>query len=105
MCDTNKKEGNMVYVIVKLVVKAECREEFDKSMQELVEKTNTEKGCLQYVVTGNNEDKNTLMLLEVWESEAHFHAHIETEHFKTLFPKVSGLCVEKPVSMRNKKIY
>jgi quinol monooxygenase YgiN len=45
--------------------------------------TRAEPGCRDYVALAQKDDPRTFVLYEVYDDEAAFQAHRETEHFKT----------------------
>ena len=46
------------------------------------EATRTEPGCQEFTVLRQKDDPRTFLLYEVYDDEASFLAHRETEHFK-----------------------
>ena len=49
----------------------------------LAEKIRAEPGNVSFAAHRAKDDPNDILLYEIYESEAAFNAHRETEHFKT----------------------
>jgi quinol monooxygenase YgiN len=76
-----------------------------KIYEELVAKTRQENGCAAYDLFEAVNDPATLTIIEEWESQAHLDAHTQTEHFKTLFPKITASCSSPfEITVYHKKI-
>lgn len=50
----------------------------------ILDEIRAEDGCLRYEYYYPDENKNELLLIEAWESEAHQQAHLKTAHMNTL---------------------
>lgn len=65
---------------------------------ELVEKSRHDKGCIAYDLFESTTVDNHMMICETWASEEDLKAHMATEHFRTLVPKleeIATLTMEK----------
>ncbi|MBO5445835.1 MAG: antibiotic biosynthesis monooxygenase [Muribaculaceae bacterium] len=65
---------------------------------ELVEKSLKDKGCIAYDLFESTTVDNHMMICETWASEEDLKAHMATEHFRTLVPKleeIATLTMEK----------
>lgn len=65
---------------------------------ELVEKSLHDKGCNGYDLFESTTVDNHMMICETWASEEDLKAHMATEHFRTLVPKleeIATLTLEK----------
>lgn len=58
---------------------------------ELVEFSLKDKGCIGYDLYASTTEDDRFLILETWESEADLKAHMETEHFKRLVPRLQDL--------------
>lgn len=69
------------------------------ALNELRKETIQEEGCITYVLHSSIDPEGALMLYEVWQSEAHWRSHLETEHlakFKLLIRQMNlSMNVEK----------
>lgn len=65
---------------------------------ELVEKSLHDKGCIAYDIFESVTVDNHMMICETWASDEDLKAHMATEHFQTLVPKlekIATLTMEK----------
>ena len=53
-------------------------------LRALAEKIRAEPGNVSFAAHRAKDDPNDILLYEIYESEAAFNTHRETEHFKTL---------------------
>jgi autoinducer 2-degrading protein len=67
---------------VEIAVKPENLEKFMAMVLENSKQSRNEKGCRQFEVLVNPEDKTRLMLFEVYDDAQAFEAHQQTPHFK-----------------------
>ncbi len=77
------------------------RDRFLAAIAEDAAATIREPGCLQFDVLMLADDPNHLFLYEVYESEAAFRAHRETDHFKkyaAATPSMVAKRVTRPMS-------
>ena len=58
---------------------------------ELVEKSLHDKGCKGYDIFESCTVDNHMMICETWATRADLEAHMQTEHFKTLVPKLEAI--------------
>lgn len=82
----------MIRVVAKFPLQAGQMETFQKLAGELIDETRKEKGCAEYTLSQSNSDENLVAILEAWESQDALNAHLQTEHFKRLVPKLAALC-------------
>ena len=50
----------------------------------MLEPTRVERGCMSFNFYQDIEDEYTFTLVEEWETEAEFHAHIRKDSYKKL---------------------
>jgi quinol monooxygenase YgiN len=82
----------MIKVVAKSAMQKDKVPEALKILEELVAKTRQENGCIAYEVFETVNDPTVLAFFEEWESQAHLDAHIQSEHFKALFPELNKCC-------------
>lgn len=58
---------------------------------ELVEKSIHDKGCIAYDLFESTTSDNHMMICETWASEEDLKAHMASEHFKDLVPKLQKI--------------
>ncbi len=76
------KPGSAYINAVDLDIVPSEREKFLSAIEEDAAETIKEPGCLQFDVLMLTNDPNHLFLYEVYENEAAFRAHRETDYFK-----------------------
>ncbi len=60
----------------------------------LVEATLKEEGCIEYGLYKEMENSGVLTFLEEWKDEKSLDQHLNSNHFKEIFPLLSE-CLEK----------
>lgn len=58
---------------------------------ELVEFSLKDKGCIGYDLYASTTEDDRFLIYETWESEDALKAHMESEHFKRLVPRLEEL--------------
>lgn len=59
--------------------------------QILVRETRKEKGCLQYDLIEDKDNKGTFFMVELWESEEHLNRHNGQDHLLNFRRDVSKM--------------
>lgn len=60
---------------------------YEEIINNLVKKTITEEGCIEFFVTPSNPEKGEFILWEIWKNEDAFNFHHNAEHTKEYFKK------------------
>ncbi|MWG32905.1 putative quinol monooxygenase [Halomarina oriensis] len=60
----------------------DSREEAIEALTELGEQSRAEEGVVDYRVTTDVDDENTVRIIEQYEDEAGVEAHMTSEHFE-----------------------
>ncbi len=81
----------MVSVVAKNIVKDSKIGEFKSLAEELIKETLKEKGCIEYSLYEDSENKNILTFIEKWEDMEVLKAHFETPHFKKIVPQLEEM--------------
>ncbi len=71
-------------------------DELGELLMTLVEPSRAEAGCLAYEIHRANDDEDTWMIYETWESPAHVTGHFHSSHFRTFNLAVVPLLEGKP---------
>lgn len=58
---------------------------------ELVEKSQHDKGCIDYDLYDSTTVDNHMLIYETWENAKDLEAHSNSDHFKTIVPKLQEL--------------
>lgn len=83
-----------IRVVAKNYVKPEKVQEFMGLCRNLVEATLKEEGCIDYGLHQELENSGILTFLEEWEDENSLGKHLNSNHFREIFPLLSE-CLEK----------
>ena len=87
----------MIRVVAKFLFQPDRADEATEIARELIDLTRKEAGCVQYNLVQSVENKDLLVVLEEWETQAHLDNHSASKHFGELVPKLAAMCVEPPV--------
>lgn len=68
--------------------------------RDLAEASRAEEGVIDYQVAEDVESSGTLRFFEVYEDDAAFEAHSETDHFQTFMVEVADLLGGEPELVR-----
>jgi Uncharacterized conserved protein len=71
--------------------------------QALITATQAEEGCHFYNLLRDTTDANHFKFVEGWESRDALSAHVKTDHFKEIFPKITELS-EKPADVKSYEV-
>jgi quinol monooxygenase YgiN len=83
-----------IRVTAKNHVKPEKVQEFMGLCKNLIEATVKEEGCIEYGLYQELENSGALTLLEEWKDESSLDKHLNSNHFREIFPLLSE-CLEK----------
>jgi quinol monooxygenase YgiN len=95
---------DIVYVVAKLQARAGKEETLRQMLEQLVEPTRKEKGCLRYSVMQDRQSPLVLTLLEEWETEADLKTHLGLPHLQKLFAQLPELLAAPPEIASYKKL-
>lgn len=90
--NSNKNKGNknMIKIVAKNPVAAENKAKFIETAKELVEKSRKESGCISYNLF-ESVDGKYLTFIEEWKNEKAIEEHNNSDHFKSIVPKLGEL--------------
>lgn len=74
-----------------LIEEEERRKPLVELATELVELSLHDKGCISYDLFGSLTVDNHLMICETWEDQESLDAHMASEHFKRIVPRLHEL--------------
>ena len=75
-----------VTVVVEERIKEGQLAAFVEYMREMIRLTKEEDGCIAYDLYESIDGSGEVVLVEIWESKEALDNHLETDHFKELFP-------------------
>ncbi len=73
-----------ILVTLKMIVQPERRRDLLETMRGMLEPARVERGCLSYHLYQDVEDRNTLVLVEEWETQKDMENHIRTDNQRRL---------------------
>ena len=86
-----------LYLIAEIYPKQDELETLAEEFNTLLEKTRAENGCIFYDLVQEEQSKDWLMV-EKWESRAHWEAHDSSEHVRRI--QSLGHLFEKDTHLR-----
>ena len=90
----------MIITTIRLQTDSECREELVQTFGSLYQPISKERGCLGrhfYSEIGNDD---AMLLVEEWESESHWRAHLQSREFAVLLGSMSLMKDPKTVEFK-----
>jgi len=87
----------MIRIVAKNKIKNGMVDNFKKTAEGLIIKSNKENGCISYDLYVDMNDSTILTFLESWEDEEAIFNHNNSEHFKEIVPKLGEFVKEKEV--------
>ncbi len=76
-------------MVAKNYVKPEKVQEFVGLCKKLVEASLKDEGCIDYGLYQDLENSGILTFLEEWEDEGSLDKHLNSSHFREIFPLLS----------------
>jgi len=70
----------MILVTLKMKAQPERRYDLLETMRGMLEPARVERGCLNYNLYEDVEDRNASILIEEWATEEDLERHIRTDH-------------------------
>ena len=89
-------EHDAVRVIARVTARPERVEEVKTRLQDLVNPTRAEKGCISYEVCQSNTAPAQFVCIEAWASADDIAAHMRTPHVQAAFAKAQSLLAAPP---------
>ena len=85
----------MIKVTAKYFIKKESIEDFKTYTSRLIDETRKEDGCLAYELYQDINDETVFSFIEEWKDMESLGNHIDSKHFKEIFPKIENLCLKE----------
>jgi quinol monooxygenase YgiN len=83
-----------IKVVAREKLKSGAKDAALEIFREMIELTRKEKGCVAYNLHEALDNPDVLAMIEIWESKEALDAHMNSEHFKRLIPKVGAYIAE-----------
>ncbi|MBI4978635.1 MAG: antibiotic biosynthesis monooxygenase [Spirochaetes bacterium] len=64
-----------------------------KEIEPMITATRRESGCISYVLHQDIKNPDNFAFIEQWKDQASVDAHMQSDHFKTIGPKLNALRV------------
>ena len=80
----------------RIIVKSEAIEQFLVLAKPMVEKSNSEQGCLIYKLYQEVGNPQSFIFYEVYENQDAVNIHNSSPYFKTFIEQISELASDKP---------
>lgn len=92
----------MISIVAKFIVNEGEVDNFLSLTEGLVEASNKEKGCIEYILHKDVKEPRTYSMIEKWQDQAAIDFHNSTPHFTSAVPKIVEIAqveinVYKPV--------
>jgi quinol monooxygenase YgiN len=85
-----------LYVVARIVAKAGYEDRVKALLQELIEPTRQEAGCMRYELCQSPAIATEFVFLEVWRSEAEMEAHLDSDHVQEALLESGEFLAEPP---------
>jgi quinol monooxygenase YgiN len=96
----------MLKVVARLTVKKDKIEEFKKTAEDLIKKSNAEEGNIFYTLNQSIEDEQKFAFIECWKDSEALKIHEASEHFTKTFPIIGEMCEgSEPAELFNEVEY
>ena len=93
-----------IRVVAKNYVKPEKIQEFIDLCKKLVEESVKEEGCMDYGLYQELDNPGILTMLEEWRDKSNLDKHLNSNHFREIFPLLSEyLEKETEINMYTKR--
>jgi len=87
----------MIKVVARNYLKEGSKDDVLKLVEELIEKTRGEAGCISYELFQSQGNPNELTFIETWESPEALDVHAKSEHFTRIVPQLDAYQTAKMV--------
>lgn len=81
----------MLKIVARLTVKKDKIEEFKKTAEDLIQKSNAEEANIFYTLNQNIKDEQKFAFIECWRDGEALKLHEASEHFQKTFPMLGAL--------------
>ena len=85
----------MIKVTAKCFIEKGSIEEFKEYSTKLIDETRQEEGCLAYELYQDVNEETVFSFIEEWKDVESLNNHLDSKHFKEIFPKIEKLSSKK----------
>lgn len=86
--------ANQLTIVARILAKEEKRALVKSELLKLIDITRAEKGCINYDLHQDHENKNLFLFYENWESRALWQVHMNNEHLAQYMKATDGAVEE-----------
>lgn len=97
LCNKVQKKLVMIRIIAKAVIRPEEVHNYLVLAKELIEKSLSEDGCLEYDIWQSTDDPYTFTMMETWKNENAIKGHNASTHFKKIVPQMKSMRISSEV--------
>jgi quinol monooxygenase YgiN len=76
-------------ITARVFLKADKVDAFIEAAQAMIDSSNAEPGCIEYMLYQNPYDKTRFMFVEMWKDQAAIDAHFAMPYFTAFGPKIA----------------
>lgn len=87
-------ESKQLTIVAKILAKEEQRELVKSELLKLIEISRKEKGCVNYDLHQDNENKNIFLFYENWTNRNLWQKHMNNTHLAHYMNATEGVIVE-----------
>lgn len=91
----------MVLIIAKLVIKAGMENDFIELTKPLIAGSNSEEGCIEYILYRDKETTNIFHFVEKWKDDEAIKAHQAAPHYVEAGAKLAPIVEAKEVTFHD----
>ena len=89
-------DTNEIRVVANIVAQTEQIKVLQAVLENLVEPSRKEPGCLQYELLQNTDEPVEFTVLEAWDNIEAFNSHLESEHFRKAAAQLPEVVAAEP---------
>ncbi len=85
-------------VIVELIAKEGCADNVKAEISEIIPHARLEEGFIEFLFYEDIQNKNRIVIYEIWESFRHWQNHLQKPHFLKYRYTVAEYLVQRSIS-------
>ncbi len=94
--------SDKLYLVVTVKIDVAHKAAIKAAMADLVRETHKEKGCKKYIVLEDNNNDDTFIFYEKWESYELWQEHMKSAHLDVYREATKGKILEQVIYELNK---
>jgi quinol monooxygenase YgiN len=81
----------MIVIVAQFTVLSGKKDTLMKEVKPLIEATRKEPGCIRYILHQDIKNPDNFAFVEHWKNQESVDKHMQSDHFKTIIPKLNKL--------------